>query len=560
VCYAGDVWDYIQFHRIEYRRLKEIKWDAQPRRGPESLRQMSKYLVEAGVLSGLGPSDDYPERKLIVLDSDLVSMDERWQELFKASDNMHATGPDPRRRTVVFTSISLLGNAVWCRDMDWDVCGCVDGTHGMTTSSYKLITFGVFGFSDSKKCRTFHPITYTFGEGEREIVALHGFLNLIEALLRLFGISNVQFKRGIVSDATNVFVNAIDRAFPGTVLLTCYPHIIRKFMWNDRKGNGGYVTRLSRQPRVWLTREAEQAVRRLSLCKTQRQFNLMWELTQKKWNEDGESALADTFAKTYIHDPNFCRWFYAASGRHGSVPCNNPMERHNLAIKGTSNFAGYVEIGKDMYSCLTKEFVTLVDISSYYLSSPSSGYPVVDYEKAASNHLFMKFQSLLDPSTDMKKYGNGWLVNDVHYLSQQITDDDVTRMEMAMVGVLGEEEGEHDVRHKLLQYTQRFHVVTPEVGTTENGNVLYFACDCRDYYFNRWCFQSAFVQHREQLQLLGKRISNCRRPSAIIRKTNDIAKALQDAALKKNRTRNMTNKKSKGWRLFVRLQICNKRS
>jgi hypothetical protein len=88
------------------------------------------------------------------------------------------------------------------------------------------------------------------------------------------------------------------------------------------------------------------------------------------------------------------------------------------------------------------------------------------------------------------------------------------------------------------------HIVTPEVGTRENGDVLYFACDCRDYYFHRWCFQSAFVQHREQLQMLGKKITHSRRSSLKIRKTNDVAKALQVAALKTRRN-NMEEKKSK---------------
>jgi hypothetical protein len=104
----------------------------------------------------------------------------------------------------------------------------------------------------------------------------------------------------------------------------------------------------------------------------------MWQLTKQKWDEDGESGLAATFAKTYISEEKISRWYYSASGQHCSVPCNNPMERHNLTIKGSRDFYGYVEMGTDMYTCLTKEFVTLVYESSTNHCSPSSEIPVLE--------------------------------------------------------------------------------------------------------------------------------------------------------------------------------------
>jgi hypothetical protein len=43
---------------------------------------------------------------------------------------------------------------------------------------------------------------------------------------------------------------------------------------------------------------------------------------------------------------------------HGTVSCDNPIERHNLTMKGTSDFYGYVEIpvGKDMSRCVENVF------------------------------------------------------------------------------------------------------------------------------------------------------------------------------------------------------------
>jgi hypothetical protein len=47
--------------------------------------------------------------------------------------------------------------------------------------------------------RSFYPIAYGFGEGEREIVALHTILNVKYDTERFFGISHIEFKVGIVS-------------------------------------------------------------------------------------------------------------------------------------------------------------------------------------------------------------------------------------------------------------------------------------------------------------------------------------------------------------------------
>jgi hypothetical protein len=531
--YTGDIWEYIQLHRINYDKLKDMRWVAQLRRGPQWIRAMALSLQHSGVVCGLGMYEKLPERDLIVLDSDEVPQNERWQWLKTANDKVHRTGPDPRRRTVVFSSLALLANAVWCQDMKWEVCASVDGTHGMSRSSYKLITLGVYGFSQSRMSRTFHPLVYIWGEGEREIVALHGFLNFKIAIHTLFGIKDVCFRGGIVSDATTVFTNAVSVAFPGTPLLSCYPHIIRKFKVDDRSGNGHYAANLSRQTRQWLVSEAEPAIRRCSLCKTKQQWDKMWQLTKDRWQTDGETKLATTFAKTYIDEPNFSNWFYKASGFHGCVPCNNPMERHNLSVKGSPNFFGYIEIGRDMYNCLTQEFVKLVYTSSTELCSPSSGLPVLDFRKATSNDHFMQFQSLINDSVDIRQYKDGWLMNDIDYLTEPITQVHVVEMELAMVGVVNDAHRtseELDIRDVLLNRTKRFHFVRDALWQLGGVSTRYFECDCRHYYFHRWCFQSAYMQHREKLHLLGQKISRGSVSSQTKQtKSMKVAKALQTA-------------------------------
>ncbi|KAG7344993.1 hypothetical protein IV203_032524 [Nitzschia inconspicua] len=540
--YSGDIKEYITLHRINYERLKEIHWKPIRWREVGWIRTMASILRDSGVLCGLGFYEKLPERDLIVLDSDEVTENGRWRYLHESREGVHTTGLGTRGGTVVFSSIALLANAIWCEEMKWEVCANVDGTHGISNSSYKLITLGVNGFSDSTLSRTFHPLVYILGEGERETVALHGFLNLKVALHSLFGIENVCFKGGIVSDATPMFPNSVKTAFPSTPLLSCYPHIIRKFKMDGRSGNGLYAAKLKTQKPQWLTDEAEPAVKRLARCKTVKQKEKMWHLTKEQWEIDGEGAMAATFAKTYIDNPDFANWHYTASGKHGCVPCNNPMERHNLAIKGSANFFGYIETGKTLFQCLTKEFVVLVYQASTDLSYPSSGLPVVNYEKAFKNDQFMEFQSLLDPNVDIKEYGGGWLVNELTYLALPITEEDVEKMEMALEGKVEEntcmENENKDIRDVLLSRTARFHHVRKSVWTGTNPPIEYFHCDCREYYFKRWCFQSAYMQHREKLSLLGNKIPakkkcNSKSASSHMAVTNALRAAKERIRVKK---------------------------
>jgi hypothetical protein len=74
--------------------------------------------------------------------------------------------------------------------------------------------------------------------------------------------------------------------------------------------------------------------------------------------------------------------------------------------------------------------------------------------------------------------------------------------------------------------------VRETVQSNPTGDVKYFACDCRDFFSHRWCLQSAFMQHRKKLRLLGKTIPKSRRLGSKLRKSFRIAKALDAAAVK----------------------------
>jgi hypothetical protein len=56
-----------------------------------------------------------------------------------------------------------------------------------------------------------------------------------------------------------------------------------------------------------------------------------------------ELLMFKTFARQYIDNKDFNRWWYATSGLPGHVPCNNPHESHNYQVKGGFEFKGFMQ-------------------------------------------------------------------------------------------------------------------------------------------------------------------------------------------------------------------------
>jgi hypothetical protein len=131
------------------------------------------------------------------------------------------------------------------------VCGSADGTHGLLSNNYKVIGFDVYHVAPDGVKR-FHPLAYALATGELELVSLLLLHYLKRIALDLFGLIP-QFKGGIISDHTEVFVNAFQEVFPNDQVMQCFPHIIRKF-WIDgrREGNGQYMKLLENHQASWL--------------------------------------------------------------------------------------------------------------------------------------------------------------------------------------------------------------------------------------------------------------------------------------------------------------------
>ena len=126
--------------------------------------------------------------------------------------------------------------------------------------------------------KRFHPLAYALATGELELVSLLLLHYLNRINMDLFGLTP-RFKGGIISDHTEVFVNAFREIFPDDQVLQCFPHIIRKFRIDaKREGNGQYMKLLENHQATWLWNTAEEDVYMLRGCRYQLMFDKLKDL------------------------------------------------------------------------------------------------------------------------------------------------------------------------------------------------------------------------------------------------------------------------------------------
>ncbi|KAG7356498.1 MULE transposase domain containing protein [Nitzschia inconspicua] len=503
--YYGDIRSFIDKYVLPQEALLNMKMFgvlpfSPDRYNEDALKQLSFLMQQYGAITTkntLSNGDNPLWRRLFCLRDPSIVDHPRYKQLMESP--RHTTGPDPFNRTVVFTSLALLGNILSSKEIGFECCASADGTHGVSLTDYKLIPFGVF-FHNSKGNRQFFPIAYAFGEGEREVVILILLLNIKRVARDLFGVSNLQFVGGIVSDHSAAFVNSFKEVFEDTTPLQCYIHIIRKFENPEttRPTNGKYRDHLSTRnanSTRFLYTEALQDVRNLHDCVTFAQFQKYWELTKESWVSKGEAKLAETFEGVYISNPDYNQWYYTSSGIRGCVPDNNPLESHNGATKGTSDVRGLIIINRSMENALQVEFPRMIDTLSREKIIPNTDFhPTLDITLAFSNNNFLKLREeyLADGTTT--QYNGGWLVNDTEFLGEPITPQSISCYETSLLGVFHDS---YTKRQELVTNTNRYHHVLP--ATTKNG-VPVHVCSCRHYWLHRWCYASWYIQHKDTLK------------------------------------------------------------
>lgn len=213
--------------------------------------ELAHHLESGGYLKGKKHVPNMPHRDLIVLpipDDDEPGMN-RFTEPSKTRTQPAA------ENTTVFSSLALLQNACCCERLEWRVGLCGDFAHGITCNECMVMMFGVIDINHRKArgrnvfTKSFRPLGHVVGQGEREEVALLAELSVKVVVRRLFGIDIRAFGGGMVSDHNNVFANSFTHAFLGNLLLQCYPHMLRKFRIDERRGHdGGYRRFLTMVP------------------------------------------------------------------------------------------------------------------------------------------------------------------------------------------------------------------------------------------------------------------------------------------------------------------------
>jgi hypothetical protein len=198
------------------------------------LLELARSLEKSGNLYGKKheSTSDLPPRDLILLkyndieESSCYKVLNARREKEKAASNQN-TQESVKANTVSFTLLALLYNLCSSAKLGWEVCGSADGTHSLLFNNYKLIGFGVYHIAPDGVKR-FHPLAYALAAGELRLLS-HLLLHYLKHVARdLFGLTP-QFKGGIISNYTKVFVNAFQEAFPNDQVMQCFPHIIRKF-------------------------------------------------------------------------------------------------------------------------------------------------------------------------------------------------------------------------------------------------------------------------------------------------------------------------------------------
>ena len=513
--YFDDLLKYITRYRIKLYLVKKV-YDIPKPINEEWVRQFAVTLWSTAIIQPYGCGSDADlqtmHRKLVTLHHESVGSNDRYQHLVEAREGEHKTGPDPLNRTLVFTSIALLCNVIYVMQSGWPSTVGIDGTHEVAKTEYKLLPFGYFVMKGDGT-RTFYPVAYAFGEGEREVCALHLFLNINSALKLLFGFDVMPLDGGCVSDHTAVFANSVKHAFGHILLMQCYPHIIRKFLEpkqiGGREGNGDYYKHCTTNDRTWFHKVALNDVRSLHRCRTLEQFSALWKLVKEAWTEKGESAMALTFEGSYIVDDRYNKWRYNVSGIYGCIPCNQPLEAHNKHLKGSSEIEGLMKQGRSFLNSCTTEFPKLVEICSLEKTGPILIEPILDVQMAVRDNKFMEYYDELVPEVDVFWNGDGWLINDLDHLNKDITKDDIKNLELALTGklIVGLES-----RDELVYYTDRFHhVTTTFIGSGLDGRQVCYRCTCKNYYSSKRCYPSMYIQHRGYLKTKGEAIPGAKK-------------------------------------------------
>jgi hypothetical protein len=250
------------------------------------LLELARSLEKSGHLYGKKhePTSDFPHCDLIVLEYADVEESSRYKLLDarheKKKSGQQSQGPAIKtHRTLSRLTPLYLPHLLCCTifvpQLSWiGRYVVVRMVHKVSflSNDYKVIGSSVYHVA-SDGVKRFHPLAYALATGELELVSLLLLHYLKRIALDLFGLT-LQFKGGIISEHTEVFMNAFQEAFPNDQVMECFPHKICKFQIDGRReGNGQYMQLLENHQASWLWDIAEEDVHMLWGCRSQPMFD-----------------------------------------------------------------------------------------------------------------------------------------------------------------------------------------------------------------------------------------------------------------------------------------------
>ena len=157
----------------------------------------------------------------------------------------------------------------------------------------------------------FVPFAYLFCRAEREDRLSMAFETLRDCLTTFFGLSRAFVPSVLQVDHCPAIVNGARAVWPDIVVVTCWAHIFRKALKENR----------SKFADRNFFKTAEQHMTTMHLARSYTQFCNMWTVIKSTWLSAGEQALTEWFEHQYCSQP-WASWFVAASGVMG-IPSNN---------------------------------------------------------------------------------------------------------------------------------------------------------------------------------------------------------------------------------------------
>jgi hypothetical protein len=220
-------------------------------------------------------------------------------------------------------------------------------------------------------------------------------------------------------------------------------------------------------------------------------FETMAKLVILAWKAAGEGKLASVFSKSYLDDDTFNKWNYTCFGSAGLVPQNNSIERSNLDMKGSRQFAGILKTGVSIDTAIKQELPRMVYTHSVERVGAKMEYAILS-SKCIDKECIESFRRIV-MDKDTKEYERGFLVNTAGFEGVPIDAVRIKNYERALLGIF---HGTYHERKLLVEYTEGLCYV---IRTRLSSGQTCFVGSCEQFYKQTYCPHAVLFMHKDIL-------------------------------------------------------------